>query len=98
MNNKLKELAVEAGISFIPYMESDGCDEDHPDSIHNLHLERFAALVADEAFRQGILYIAKKYENAIGDSRYSHSDVKIFCEMESVEADFDLDKFCQQTQ
>lgn len=45
MNKHIKELAVQAGISFIPYMDSEG---DHPDAIHNLHLARFAELIVKE--------------------------------------------------
>lgn len=48
MNNKIKELAVQAGISFIPYMDSEG---EHPDAVHSHHLEQFAKLVVKECVR-----------------------------------------------
>jgi len=58
MNERLKELAVQAGLEELG--DSDWCSLNHPD-VRAEHLERFAELVRQDE-REACAKIALKYE------------------------------------
>ncbi len=54
--------------------------------------EKFAELIVSEAFRAGVMYAAKKYEE-VKDDRFTGNDVAMFLEMEAGElSDDDIQK------
>lgn len=75
MKENIQNIAEEAGI-YVPMFDDNNED--------NAKLEKFAELIAQKAFRAGLLYAAKKYENYSQDS-FTGSDVAMFLEMESFE-------------
>ena len=77
MNERIKQLAVEAGMIV---GEPNGFDMTRlmPKEV------KFAELIVAEAFRAGMLYSAKKYA-AVCEDRFTGNDVAMFLEMEACE-------------
>jgi hypothetical protein len=80
MNKKIKELAEQAGF--------ENGHQDRNGNSYSYELEKFAELIVKEAFRDGILYSAKKYR-CVGYERFTGNDVALFLEMESCEVSDD---------
>ena len=77
MNERIKQLAVEAGMIV---GEPNGFDMTRlmPKEV------KVAELIVAEAFRAGMLYSAKKYA-AVCEDRFTGNDVAMFLEMEACE-------------
>jgi len=84
MNDKIKELAEQAGF----YVYNGVISPSSTSEMNTEKMKTFAELIIKEAFRDGIIYSAKKYWH-VGDERFTGNDIALFLEMESCEVSDD---------